>query len=472
MEYDLVVIGNSQEAIYAALVAVNLKARVALVQQPSSAQITSSETIFRHTYSQITQWQNPLHLHSYLYGNPALDLKQINAWVEEVTLTNQGQNSPAILEALGVDVIQGNAEFCRQPQQALLVNQRRLRSRAYLIATGSVPLIRQVEGLETTGYLTPAALGQEHKLANLPENLAVIGNNPTAIELTQILARLNKQVTLVIEDQCILPQEDRESAQLIQAQLEAEGVKIILAGSLEQARLIDEKKWLQINNRAIEVEEIIIAHRKQPNIAGLNLEGVGVKWKNNGIVVNNKLQTSNSRIYACGDVLGGYTLTQIGIYEATLAIKNALFLPIFKTDYSTIAWTIATNPHLARVGLTEVQARRFYGEDVLVVRQYFKQLVKAQILGQTTGFCKLIILKNGRILGAHIVGVDAGEIIGAIALAIKEKIKLKQLANLYVPHGTLSEIFHQAAYQWQQQKIKQNKTLSNLLETWHLWRRN
>jgi pyruvate/2-oxoglutarate dehydrogenase complex dihydrolipoamide dehydrogenase (E3) component len=247
-----------------------------------------------------------------------------------------------------------------------------------------------------------------------------------------------------------------------------------------QVRRIDDKKWVQAGNHAIETDQILLATGQEPNVESLNLEGVGVKFNRQGLELNEKLQTTNSRIYACGDFVGGYQFAHIAQYEASIALKNALFAPLFKVDYRGIPWAILCDPQLARVGLTEEQARHRYGKDVFVARQHFKTVDKAQLLGDTTGFCKIVGRQNGEILGASIVGPEASELIGAIALAIRHKIKLGasplKLASLHAdfPHIslTLSEIIHKTALEWQRQRLKRNKSLHDFLEGFFNLRRS
>ncbi|MGK7875470.1 MAG: NAD(P)/FAD-dependent oxidoreductase [Xenococcaceae cyanobacterium] len=491
VEYDLIVIGGSPEGISAAVTASYLSARVALVEQPFKEHLGGSEAIMSRTLTHTARLSEQLSNASQFgiyprttdlegmgekaekmpkISPPLIRLTEVKSWAEEVISTLAEQDSPAILASLGVDVIRGAGEFCRLPNQAFIVKNRRLRSRAYLIATGSHSVIPEFEGLQEIGYLTPLDIWQKDDLESLPNNLVIVGGSPIGIELAQSLGRLGRNVTLVVEDNRILPREEPEASMLIQSQLEAEGVRIFTQSPITQVRRIEDKKWVQAGNTAIESDEIVLATPRKPNVEGLNLEGVGVQFGRRGIQLNEKLQTTNPRIYVCGDVAGGYQFVHIAQYEAGIALKNALFLPLFKVDYRTIPWAIFTEPQLARVGMTEAQARRRYGKDVFVARQYFKSIAQAQVLGETTGFCKLVVRGNGKILGAHIVGPEAGELIGAIALAMKNKIKLGAIANF--PHPTLSEITHKTAIEWQRQRLIHNKTLRNFLESLFNWRRN
>ncbi len=483
VEYDLIVIGASTEGIFAAATAASLHARVALVEQQFEVHSSDSEAIYSRTLSHITRLLGQLSNATQLSfspvcanleatATPQIQLTEVKSWAKEVISLLAEQNSPAILSSLGVDVIPGTGEFCRLPYQAFSVKRRRLRARAYLIATGSRPAIPPLEELEHIGYLTSDALWEENNLNSFPDRLAIVGGTPIAVELAQNLARLGKNIFLVLESDRVLPAEDPEASRLIQAQLEAEGVQILAASPVTQVKLIENHKWVQAGDRAIEVDEILLAQGRQPNVEGLNLEGVGVKFGRLGIQLNKKLQTSNPCIYACGDVAGGYRFAHIAQYEASIAVKNALFLPWFKVDYRIIPWAIFTTPQLARVGMTEAQARRRYGKEVWVVQQYFKSIAQAQILGETSGFCKLVVRGNGEILGAYLIGAEAAESIGTIALAIKHQIKVEAIANLANPFPTLSEIVNKTAREWQRQSLSRHKNLRNLLESFFIWRRN
>jgi pyruvate/2-oxoglutarate dehydrogenase complex dihydrolipoamide dehydrogenase (E3) component len=399
-------------------------------------------------------------------------------WADGVVSTLEEQHSPAILASLGVDVIVGEGEFCRKPYLAFVVNGRRLRSRAYLIATGSRPGIAAIDGLQATGYRTPTDIWQQISPGQLPVDASprpcwvVIGGGASGTELAQTLSRLGADVTLVVRSSHILPKEDPEAARVVQAQLEIEGVRVLTQTEVTQVKQIDGKKWVLAGNKAIEADEIVLCTRPQPNVTSLNLEGVGVKMNRRGMELNEKLQTTNPRIYACGDVAGGYQTAHIARYEASIALKNALFAPIFKVDYRAIPTGVFSEPMLARVGLTEAQARRQYGKDVLVLRQYFKAVAAAQILGEITGFCKILVRRNGEILGATLVGMEAAELMGAIALAMQQKIKVDALSQLPAISPTLSEIIQQTANEWHRQRLRKNTRLEDFLEGFFNFRRS
>ncbi len=459
VDYDLVVIGNTPAGIHAAISAARLKARVAIVEQNPCSDSTMVRRAFAETgaIAQSLDLTNQLSLYEPDIVLGEAQLTEAKKWAETIAASLQELESPAVLASLGIEFIASVGEFCRKPQTGFVVDGRVLRSRAFLIATEQISLIPAIAGLQTIDYLTPETLGKI-----LPSTLVIIGDDEVSIELAQTLNQLGSHVTLILSRE-ILETADREVAFLIQAQLEAEGIRVLPHTPVTQVRKIQSKKWVQAGDEAIETDEILLAAGSQPNLESLNLEAMGVLFP---VRVNTKLQTVHDRIYICGS-RSHATARQ----EANIALKNALFFPWFKIDDRQIPQVIFTNPQLAWVGLTESQATRAYGKDVVVVRQFFKPLAKAQIQHQTTGVYKVITRRNGEILGAHIIGSDASELIGTIALAIHQKLKIQIFKNLAFPSFTFSEILTRIAIEWDSQRLKHNTRLQDVLEDFFRWRR-
>ncbi|GAX38778.1 dihydrolipoyl dehydrogenase family protein [Nodularia sp. NIES-3585] len=479
IDYDLVIIGGSLAGRYAALAATQLKATVALVESQvncgfSQHQALSEISKIVHNLNDMaglgihTTQANTCKKHQVSVTWPEAKL-----YTQGVVSNIQEQHSLSNLAAQGVDVILGRGQFQSLPYLAFAVNQRLLRGRTYLLASGSVLCLPEIEGLQTTGYLTLSNIWRSLKQTTLPQNWVIIGGVPQSIEVAQTLARLGCNVTLVVKSASILPYADSEIAHLLQAQLEVDGVRVLTQKPITQVKLIEGKKWVQAGDKAIETDEILVATGQQPNVESLNLAAVAVKWQQHRLVVNNKLQTTNHRIYACGDVIGGYDFTNVANYEARIAVKNALFFPRFPVEYRCIPWALNSHPTLAEVGLTEAQAKRqFKPDEVLVLRQYYKTVTAAQLRDETTGICKLIVLRNGEILGASILGAEAGELINLITLAMSQKISVKQLANLSSVYPSFSEIIENTAKEWSQQKLNSNPALQDFLEGFFHFRRN
>jgi pyruvate/2-oxoglutarate dehydrogenase complex dihydrolipoamide dehydrogenase (E3) component len=454
IDYDLVIIGGSAAGRYAAATAAAFNARVALVEQGVSV---GEDTLYSRSI-----------LHSSSLGE---SWETAIGRAHRIATTLNQEMSLEALAASGVDVISGCGEFCRLPQQAFGVNHRRLRSRAYLLATGSHVTLPSLIPNAPLNALTPTQLWQLPHLDNLPKEIAILGNSPLALEIAQTLSRFGKTVALAVAEARLLPTEDPEIARWLQAHLEAAGVTLLTNSPITQIQEIDGKPWLQIGDTALEAHCLIFAGDRQACIDGLNLEGVAVNLHQNRLLLNDKLQTSNRQIYACGSLSGGYDLPHVAQAEATVALKNALFWPIFKIDYTPIPWAVFTEPNLAAVGLNEAQARRRYGKDVLVTRHFFKQNAQAIITEANEGFCQLMLRENGQILGARILGKDAAEYIGIISFAMQQNLKIHHLARLSAIAPSLSAILPEAAIACQQGRDRDQPKLKSLRETWYNFRR-
>ncbi|MDJ0618242.1 MAG: NAD(P)/FAD-dependent oxidoreductase [Calothrix sp. MO_192.B10] len=477
IDYDVVIIGGTPAGRYAALAATQLRATVALVEpQPSY------DFLKLHAVSQAVRGLQ-LPDNSFLWGNTDSSvctvvkdtsvLADTMLFADGVVAHAEEQHSPTVLAAKGVDIIYGNGQFQRTPNLAFAVNERLLRARTYLLATGSHCIIPEVPGLTAVGFLTLDNIWQSFNQATLPQHWVIMGGTPQSIEIVQTLRHLGCQVTLIVPYPHILPCLDLEVAYLLQAQLEAEGIWVLTGTQITQVRYIDGQKWLQAGDKAIAADEILVATPGKPNIESLNLPAVGVKWHSERLLVNPQLQTTNRRIYACGDVIGGFACTNIGNYEARIAIQNALFFSKQQVDYGSLPWAIFTNPMVAQVGLTESLVQRQYSQDkFIVLRQSFKTLATAQIQDVTTGICKLIVLQNGEILGGSIFGAQAEELINIVSLAIAHKIKVHRLAQLSPIYPSFSEILQSTSALWHQQKFSRNICWQEFLEDFFQFRRN
>ncbi len=462
VEYDLVVIGGGSGGLVAAGVAAALKAKVALVERdrlggdclwygcvPSKSLIHASRIAYDVK-------------HAGRFGvyckDPEIDFAKAIGHVQGVISTIQPHDSPERFEGLGVEVIFGSGKFI--DQKTFEVNNRRLKARAFVIATGSRPAKLSIPGLEEAGYITNEEV---FSITERPDSLVVIGGGPIGCELGQAFSRLGSQVTIIASRDRLLPKEDPEAVEVIHKQFESEGIRSLLNTKAEKVEVADGKKYVWAGGKKIATDQILVAAGRQPNVESLNLDAAGVKMGSGGIKVNSKLQTTNSRIYACGDVLGGYQFTHVASYQANIVLRNALFLPVFKVDNRVIPWATFTDPELARVGLTEQEAREKHGNDIHVVKQEFAEVDRAQAEAATEGFAKIIAKRNGEILGAHLVGPAAGELIHEIVLAMSHNLKISALGGIHI-YPTLAEVNSKAAFELTRQNYEKNHSLQGLLK--------
>jgi pyruvate/2-oxoglutarate dehydrogenase complex dihydrolipoamide dehydrogenase (E3) component len=436
--YDLVIIGATPAGIEAALLAVHLKKRVALVQQLSIDNLEASEDIFSkgcsqiiHLYKLINQWQEAA-----IYPQ----WQQLREWLEAVDKTINARHSLARLAAEGIDVIPNSGEFVRLPRLGFVVNSRQLLAKHYIIATGFYLQVPKILGLDEVNYFTVKTLWQESNLDNLGQHLGIIGDSVISISIAQILRRLGKEISLIIEDNYLLPDTDRKISHLASAILEAEGVKIYPRYCVSQVKAIEGQKWLQLGSHAIEVDNLIFAGNYQSNWQGLNLDAVGVKIDKGIIRVNERLQTDNPRIYALNLLRNNYPDPTLQTRAAGELVKHLLQGEKVKFNPDQIPSVVAFDPTIAWLGLTKKAAKEKYAEEVKIINYPIKNTVASQLWGETTGFCQLIARKDGTILGAQIVGNKAEEMISLLSLALQENLPLQSLNKNIYPCGTMGEI--------------------------------
>lgn len=460
VDYDLVIIGSTIAGIDAATQAARHKARVALIQQDCQPRFSWHQALAQigQTLQQVDR-ANQLRFFDSPIAVGALKLDQVHQWVGAIAQSQQEFYAPEKLAASGIEVISGSGEFCRKPQAGFLVKGRLFRARAYLIATDYQPTIPDIPGLAEVNYLTPDTIPTA-----IPRSLLIVGDDPIGVELAQLYSRLGSQVTMVLRQPHILSIADSEAAFLVQAQLEAEGIRIINAIHITEIIQTQKKKRIHAGDLSIEADELLIATGWEPCIEGLNLDAMGIREP---IKLNERLQTRNPHVYWCA-----YPVAAIAHSQAYLAVKNALFLPIHKFSHPCVIQSIATTPELAWVGLTESQAIRKYRKDVMVLRQPFNALLKSQITGEITGLCKIIVRRNGQILGAHIVGSNASELVSTIALAIRNRIKIQAFDLMPAMSDNLTAVFRNAAHDWYARSLSRRSLLQDLQESYFAWQRS
>ncbi|MEQ8196369.1 MAG: FAD-dependent oxidoreductase [Rhodospirillales bacterium] len=375
-------------------------------------------------------------------NGPAVDGPRVYAHVRRVIDTIAPMDSVERFEGLGVKVIKAAARFAG-PRE-VVAGDYRIQARRFVIATGSQPAVPPIPGLDGVPYLTNETVFEQH---NLPDHLIVIGGGPIGIEMAQAHRHLGADVT-VLEMAAILPKDDPELVGVVRAALIHdgitlhEGVKVTsVATTAAGVRVGIEQDGA---SRTIDGSHLLIAAGRRPTVEGLDLEKAGVAYSPKGIEVDARLRTANKKIFAIGDVIGGYQFTHMAGYHAGIVIKNALFRLPAKVDHRAVPWVTYTAPELAQVGMTEEQARRAAGT-IHVLRWSLAENDRAQTEQDTIGQIKVVTAKNGKILGAGIVGTQAGELIQPWILAVGQKMKIAAMANMIAPYPTRGEVGKRAA---------------------------
>jgi pyruvate/2-oxoglutarate dehydrogenase complex dihydrolipoamide dehydrogenase (E3) component len=470
VDYDLVIIGATAAARVAAIEALNLGARVALIlPQSQSDRSHPQRGLYPYALAQVAKTNRADR--STLQQPSSYPWKYALAAIDKI----EQQSSFSLLAAMGVDTIVSAGEFCRRPHLAFNVGHRYLRARAYLIATGAVAAYPLIPGVPEVGYVTIDNLTEIVDRQQVPRRWAIIGAEAIGVELAQTLARLGCQVSLIVESAQILPYEDLELANPIQAQLEADGVQIYLEAQVTNVGRDNADKLVTIGEETIAVDEIFIALPDRPLVEPFNLVGVGVEYDREGISIDNTLRTSHPLIYACGSVCGnvsgGYRSDSLMQYEAKLAVRNALSQRKTKVNYqsyNSLPWAIYTDPPLARVGMPIGMALKNKRQDSIVLSQYLKICPQAILTNATGGFCQIVVTRSGLIKGAEIVGQTAPELIQLLAFAIRHRINITEVATMAGLSPSYTEFIYQTAQQWYTYRRRQQKNswFDRLLEWW------
>ena len=343
---------------------------------------------------------------------------------------------------LGVHVVFGKARFVAP--RFLEVGDTSVTARRFVIATGSAPVVPLLPGLDTVPYFTNETLFDS---APEPSHLLVLGGGPVGVEMSQAFRRLGAEVTLV-EKGRLLGRDDPELAAIVRASLIADGVTIHEDTPVSAVEATGDGVALTCGSGdkgvRLSGSHLLVAAGRRPKIDDLGLEDAGVALNDGVPLVDRRLRTTNKRIFAIGDVVGPYRFTHTASYQARVVITNALFRLPARVRYDAVPWVTYTDPELAHVGLSEAEVRA-KGQEVRILRFPFAENDRAIAEGATNGLIKVMATRRGRVLGASIVGVHAGELILPWVLAVKYRLGVGKLAQAIVPYPTLSEVSARAA---------------------------
>ena len=370
----------------------------------------------------------------------SVDFAKVHEHVHRVIAAIAPNDSAERFAGLGVRVIKGHAAF--KDRRTVVVGETQIRARRFVIATGSAPAVPPIPGLDQGPYFTNETI---FSLTELPKHLIVIGAGPIGLELAQAFRRFGSDVT-VLEAAQPLAKDDPEAAAIVVTALEREGV-VIRSGVkvAEAACAVGNVKVTLDGGEVVEGTHLLVATGRRPVTAGLGLEEAGIRHDGAGIVVNNKLKTSNARVYAIGDAAAGQLqFTHAANYHAGLVIRNALFRLPVRVSNDVIPWVTYTEPELAQTGLSEATARK-RGYKVRLLRWPYHDNDRAQTERETHGHIKVVTTAKGKILGATIVGAQAGELITTWTLAVAQGLNIRALTSVVVPYPTLSELGKRAA---------------------------
>jgi len=450
--YDLVVVGGGTGGLVSAAIGASLKARVALVERhflggdclnvgcvPSKAIIRAARSWAEARGSSARFGGPEANGASARFGEVMERMRRIRAEI------SHHDAAARFRDEYGVDVYLGGGRFIGR--DSLQVEGATLRFRRAIIATGARAAAPPIEGLEEAGYLTNETL---FDLTELPRRLGIIGGGPIGTEMSQAFARFGSEVTILDMADRILVHDDEDAARVVLGALERDGVRFEGEASIERVTGDGSTRTVHYTKggeaRTLEVDQLLVAAGRQPNVDGLGLETAGVEFdERKGVFTNGRLQTSNSSVFAVGDVVPGLKFTHLSDRHARIAVPNALFFGRSTADSLVVPWCTYTSPELAHVGMSGEEAAE-RSDEVDTITVPFSEVDRARLDGSEEGFLRLY-LKHGKdtILGATLVGEHAGEIISQITAAMTAGIGLSKLGNTIFPYPTRAEIVRKAA---------------------------
>lgn len=447
-DYDIVVIGGGAAGLVAATGAAGLGAKTAMIEKnrlggdctwngciPSKALLKSAQVC------SLIRRAEEFGLSTSITPEVMGVMEHVRAVVRKVST----HHPPEVFEKRGIKVIFGEPKFI--DNRSIAVGNTVVRAKRFIICTGSRPFIPPIDGLRDGAYLTNENV---FDLKVLPRSLIVLGGGPIGAELSQAFCRLGVEVSIVEMLDRLLFREDPEISDILADRLKSEGVKVY-AGQKAVKVLKDSKGiTLTLEDKGrqrvdISGEQILVAVGRQANVNGLDLEKAKVNYSNKGIAVDANLRTSAANIYACGDAAGPYQFSHTAEYQAIIAVGNALFPFKRKADYNSVPWCTFTDPEVAHLGLTEEEARQKLGGDIRVYRNAYSTNDRAVTDIEEIGLVKVICDKRGAILGAHICGASAGEIIHEYVLAKSSGLKIGAVSSAIHIYPTISQSAKHAA---------------------------
>ena len=369
---------------------------------------------------------------------PKVEWTGVHKHIHDAIAAIAPHDSEERFEEMGCEVFRDWAQVVGP--QSVEVGWRTLTAPRIVIATGSKPAVPPIEGLEDVPYLTNENL---FDIEELPDHLIIVGGGVIGMEMAQAFSRLGSEVT-VVEPGDLMGRDDPDSVAVVRAALEEDGVRFV-KGSAERVRGGAGAVWLDIGGETLEGSHLLIATGRQANCTGFGLQEIGVEMGEGGIKVDKRRRTSVKGIYAIGDCREGPRLTHVSGYEGSnVALEITLGLPA-KVDWSALPWVTYTDPEVAQIGMAEAEARERHGDKVTVVRETFHDNERSLAEAKDRGHLKLV-LKGKKVLGASIVGKNAGELLLPFAQSITGKSSTFALGSAIIAYPTRSEISKAAAF--------------------------
>lgn len=477
--YNLVVVGAGTAGLVTAAIGAALGAKVALIERhlmggdclnvgcvPSKGVIRASRAWAEVRHGAEFGIHTPDGV-KYDFGAAMARMRRLRSRISHTDSAHR-------YKKLGVDVFIGEGRF--SGRDTVQVGRSELKFKKAVICTGARAAAPPIPGLKESGYLTNETI---FTLTGLPPRMAVIGAGPIGCEMAQAFARFGSRVHLFEQMAHILPREDADAAQIVQEQMKRDNVSFIFASKVTRVEARGREKVVhyEMNGdmKEVVVDEILVGVGRAPNVQGLGLEEVGVEYDPKvGVKVNNRLQTTNPRISAAGDICFPFKFTHTADALAQIVIQNALFphpmgLGYATTDSLIIPWCTYTEPEIAHVGMYEAEARA-KGIEVDTFTYKLDEVDRAILDGEDEGFARVHVRKGtDKIVGATIVATHAGDMISELTVAMKAGLGLGTISGTIHPYPTQAEVIKKVANAWRKSTFTEGK--KKLLSKWFAWTR-
>lgn len=456
-EFDAIVIGGGAAGLTASGIAANLGAKTMMIESHllggdcTWTGCVPSKVILKA--GKVAHQIKTASTYGLIDSEPEINFQNVIKHVHKVREeVYEDADRPEIFEEMGIEVVFGKGAFKDKHTIEIKLHDgttRTVTGKFFFIATGARAAVPPIEGLDSVKYLTNESL---FEIDQLPEELMIIGGGPIGVEMSQAFANLgSKPVIIDMADQ-IMQNDDAELVQILMEELKNQGVSFELGSSIRKISRNGDRIKVHIEQggkaRVIEGSHLLMATGRRPNIEELNLESAGISYTKKGITVNNSCQTNVSHIYAIGDVSGRYQFTHMSEHMAKVATTKALLKLPMSLDTKHVPWATYTEPELAHVGATEDELIS-KGTKFETYRFPYSKIDRAITEGQTTGLIKIYASKlTGKIYGASVVGAHAAEMISEYALAMKNGVTLRKLADTIHPYPSWALGARRAADQW------------------------
>ncbi len=349
-------------------------------------------------------------------------------------------DDPTRFENMGIDVIQGEATML-DPNRVRVAG-RELQAKKIVLTTGSRPAVPPIPGQAESGFITHVEV---FALEQMPGSLVVLGAGPIGIELAQVFSRFGSKVTVIEMSDRVLPREDQEVSQVVAEILAQEGMTLVLGDKVTGVQRAGGMKQVSTESgRTITAEEVLVSAGRKANVEELDLDRAGVRTGKGGIEIDDKLGTNIRSVHAAGDVTGKMLFTHVAEYQGRLLAGNLLFPIKRKASYQNVSWATYLDPEVGHIGWTEAEARSRV-PNLKVLRYSMADLDRAITERQPVGFIKLLATPKGKLVGGHIVGPNAGELIQVIQLAMSNNIPAGKLSQAIRVYPTMVEGLERAA---------------------------